>query len=357
MAAMLPDGRRLGAHLPLGNGMVKAAERAHAIGASALQVFADNPTAWRRRNDPPRELVDFRSRLAEYDISPLATHAAYLINLAGPEKDFFERSVSVLTAEMAAAEAYGARFVNVHAGSHRGAGIPAGAERIAEAVARTLAESRRGPDAPRIVLENSAGGGFGIGTTTEELAIIFDAIGARGVDVDRVAFCFDAAHLWGAGYDLRRPGVVDELLTTFDRLIGLDRLVMIHLNDTKSELGSRTDRHEHVGAGQIGSEGLRTLLCHPRLARAVYILETPGMEAGYDAINLRRAIDIAVGRPLPELPPEAFLLRRERGRIAPPGGTDRATRPSRSPRRTSAAGRKPAGAPSKRSKASSSRRV
>src|SRR2546422_9113812 len=114
---MLPDGRRLGAHLPLGGGMVKAAERAHAIGASALQVFADNPTAWRRRSDPPRELAEFRRRLAELDIAPLATHAAYLINLAGPEKDFFDRSVAVLSAEMAAAAAYGARFVNVHTGS------------------------------------------------------------------------------------------------------------------------------------------------------------------------------------------------------------------------------------------------
>src|SRR5204863_2744980 len=129
---MLPDGRRLGAHLPLGGGMIKAAERAHAIGASALQGFADNPTAWRRRSDPTRELVEFRARLAEFDISPLAIHAAYLINLAGPEQDFFERSVSVLTAEMAAARAYGARFVNVHAGSHRGSGVEAGAQRIAE---------------------------------------------------------------------------------------------------------------------------------------------------------------------------------------------------------------------------------
>jgi deoxyribonuclease-4 len=355
MAGMLPDGRRLGAHLPLGNGMVKAAERAHAIGASALQVFADNPTGWRRRASPPRELVDFRSRLDKYDIAPLATHAAYLINLAGPDKDFFERSVSVLAAELDAAQAYGARFVNVHAGSHRGSGVEAGARRIAEAIDRALAESQGGPDCPRVVLENSAGGGFGIGTTAEELATILDAIGARDVDTDRMAFCFDTAHLWGAGYDLRRAEVVDELLAKFDRLIGLDRLVMIHLNDTKSELGSRSDRHEHIGAGQIGPDGLGVLLCHPRLAHAAYFLETPGMEAGYDAINIQRVLDIAAGRPLPELPPEAFLLRRERAQLAP-SASDRSPG-RRSTRRTARPNRKPAAAGRQKSKASPSRRV
>src|SRR2546422_11059834 len=111
---MLPDGRRLGAHLPLGGGMVKAAERAHAIGASALQVFADNPTAWRRRSDPPRELAEFRRGLAELDIAPLATHAAYLIHLAGPGKDVFDRSVAVLNAERAGAGPHEGPIVNVH---------------------------------------------------------------------------------------------------------------------------------------------------------------------------------------------------------------------------------------------------
>ena len=296
---MLPDGRRLGAHLPLGRGMVKAVERAHEIGASALQVFADNPTAWRRRSVPPRGLPEFRRRLVDLDIRPLAIHAAYLVNLAGPEKDFFERSVAVLGQEMIAGHEYGARFVNVHAGSHMGSGIEPGTKRIAEGVELVLGGIDATPD------------------TLEELANIGEGIEARGVNAARVAFCLDTAHLWGAGYEISSPDVFGSVIEAFDRLIGLDRLVMVHLNDTKSDLASRSDRHEHLGAGRIGPAGLRAVLCHPSLAHVAYYLETPGMEEGYDAINMARALDLVAGRPLPELPPEAFELRRDRKRAAP----------------------------------------
>lgn len=174
--------------------MVRAVERAHEIGATALQVFADNPTAWRRRSQPPRELPAFRQRLAELDIGPLAIHASYLVNLAGPDEDFFARSVAVLAHELRAAPAFGARFVNVHVGSHRGSGSEAGTRRVAQGIALVLAEVDAGPEAALLVLENSAGGGAGLGTTVEELAAILDAAAARGVDTTRLAFCLDTAH-------------------------------------------------------------------------------------------------------------------------------------------------------------------
>jgi deoxyribonuclease IV len=316
MAAMLPNGRRLGAHLPLGGGMVKAVERAHAIGASAIQIFGDNPTAWRRREEPPKEQPAFRERLRELDIGPVAIHAAYLVNLAGRQADFFERSVEVLRHDVESAPGFAARFLNVHAGSHRGAGRPAGTAQIAEGIGRVLAETPDTSDAPMIVIENAAGGGDTIGSTVEELADIAEAIGDRGIEPVRVGFCLDAAHAWGAGYRISEPDEVDALVDRFDELIGLDRLVMVHLNDTRAGLGSRTDRHEHVGAGQIGPEGLRRLLLQPRLGRATYYLETPGMEDGYDAVNVARALDLAAGRDLAPLPPEAFELRRDRGRGA-----------------------------------------
>jgi deoxyribonuclease IV len=320
MAGMLPDGRRLGAHLPLGGGMVKAVERAHEIGATALQIFGDNPTAWRRRAEPPKEQPAFRERLRELDIGPVAIHAAYLVNLAGSVADFHERSVAVLQHDLQGAPGFAARFVNVHAGSHRGAGPAAGAARIADGVASVLAGSDDAPEAPILVLENAAGGGDTMGSTVEELADVADAIGARGVEPHRVGFCLDAAHAWGAGYRISEPDEVDALVDRFDELIGLDRLRMVHLNDTRSGLGSRTDRHEHVGAGQIGPEGLRRLLTHPLLGRATFYLETPGMDDGYDAINIARALDLAAGRELAPLPPEAFELRRDRSRAAPHAG-------------------------------------
>ncbi|HZL32792.1 MAG TPA: TIM barrel protein, partial [Verrucomicrobiae bacterium] len=144
---MLPDGRRLGAHLPLGGGMVAAVERAQAIGLDTLQIFSDNPTAWRRRAEPPRELAAYRTRLADFGLGPIAIHAAYLVNLAGPDEAFHGQSVDVLRHELAVAPSFGARFVNVHMGSHKGTGLEDGIERIAAGIATALANVPAGPDA------------------------------------------------------------------------------------------------------------------------------------------------------------------------------------------------------------------
>jgi deoxyribonuclease-4 len=314
---MPPDERRLGAHLPLGLGMVRAVERAHEIGANAIQVFADNPTAWRRRSEPPKELPAFQQRLVELDIGPVAIHAPYLVNLAGPDESFFLRSVAVLASELRAALGFRARFVNVHVGSHRGSGVEAGTERLAEGLRLVLAAVDDGPDAAMIVLENSAGGGFGLGVDVTELAEIAEAAGAKGIPSRRLGFCLDTAHAWGAGVDLSDPERADAFLDEFTSRIGLERLVMLHLNDSRSNRGSRLDRHEHVGAGQIGATGLGHLLRHPDLAHVAYYLETPGMDEGYDAINVARARDLIAGRPLTDLPPEAFALRGSRARTGP----------------------------------------
>ncbi len=306
----LPDGRPLGAHLPLGGGMVRAVERAHAIGADALQVFVDNPTAWKRRAAPPAELPAFRARLAELGIGPVAVHASYLANLAGPADELYERSIELLAHEMVVAPDYGARFVNVHVGSHKGAGTEFGVGRVADAVARVLGTVPDGPAAPLLVLENSAGGGDGIGVSLEELERILEAAAARGVPSGRLGICLDTAHLWGAGHDVATREGVDALVEEVGSRLGLDRLAMVHLNDSKSARGSRLDRHQHLGAGEMGDgAGLARFLTHPELAHVPFFLETPGMDEGYDAVNIARARDLAAGRPLAALPPEALHLR------------------------------------------------
>lgn len=302
--------------------MVKAVERAHAIGADALQVFADNPTAWRRRSQPPRELAAFRERLAALNIAPVAIHAPYLVNLAGPDETLFSRSVSVFAHDLRVAPGFLARFVNVHIGSHRGSGVDIGGARLAEGLRLVLAEVDDGPDAPMVVLENSVGGGFGLGIDVSELADLAEAIAAQGIRSERIGFCLDTAHAWGAGIDLARPDAADAFLADFDTRIGLDRLVMIHLNDSKVERGSRLDRHEHLGAGGIGPTGLAHLLCHPSLEHVAYFLETPGMDEGYDAVNVTRARDLAAGRPLAELPPGAMSVRGSRSRAGPSEGPE-----------------------------------
>jgi deoxyribonuclease IV len=314
---MLPNGRRLGAHLPLGNGMVRAADRAAEIGASAIQVFTDNPTTWRRRPSLPGELPDFRKRLDEHGIAPLAVHAPYLANLAAPEVELRARSVDVLVNELRVAHAYGASFLNAHVGSHRGAGREAGIETFADGLRHVMEAVEDGAPGVILLLENGSGGGFGLGRTIEELAAIDRAVAAAGVDRARYGFCLDTAHLWGAGYAIDTATGVDAAIDTFGSLVGLDRLRMVHLNDSRSECGSRADRHEHVGAGQIGAEGLARMATHPALGDVVYMLETPGMEDGYDAVNMARVLDLACGRPLADLPPAAFLTRSAKGRSAP----------------------------------------
>jgi len=218
---------------------------------------------------------------------------------------------------MRVAPTFGARFVNVHIGSHGGAGVEAGIARLADAVTRALGDVDDTPVAAMLVLENSAGSGFGLGVDAEELATIAAAIADRGVARHRVGFCLDIAHAWAAGIDLGSDTATDAFMTQFDAAIGIERLVLVHLNDSRSDFGSRIDRHEHVGAGRIGPATIARILRHPSLRSATYILETPGMDEGYDAINMARARDLAAGRPLGPLPQEAFTLRGSRARMAP----------------------------------------
>jgi deoxyribonuclease-4 len=323
-------------HLQLGGGLLRAAERAGEIGATAVQVFADNPTAWRRRAAPPVKLPAFRARLAELGVDTVAIHASYLINLAGPERRFRQESIAVLATELAAGRQFGARFVNVHIGSHRDTSTRAGVRRVVDGIVEVLDRTDAGGTAtepadqrvdtadargvaPMLVLENASGGGWSVGATIEELARIAQQAAARGVPDGRVGFCLDTAHAWGAGYRVDDPDSIDRLLEAFDRELGLARLVMVHLNDSRSEPGSKSDRHEHIGAGRIGARGLGHLLRHPAVRHATFILETPGMDLGYDAVNLQRARALLAGQKLAPLPPEAFQLpaRRSRG-AAPP---------------------------------------
>jgi deoxyribonuclease IV len=344
MAPMLPDSRRLGVHLPIADGLVRVADRAVEIGATSLQVFSDHPSSRRRRAAPSPDLPAFRARIAAAGIAPLAIHASYLINLASSDPAYHERAVALLARELRAARRFGASIVNVHIGSHGRAGPVAGIERLVTAIGRALADEhepeagwpedgddaasnkaaaqpRPDPDglrsaAPTITLENAAGSGSALGVDVDELSTIAHALGDAGLPAERIGFCLDTAHAWSAGHDLGEPRAIDAFVDAFDRHIGLDRLALVHLNDSKSERGSRVDRHEHLGAGRIGEIGLAHLLRHPGLADSAWILETPGMDEGYDAINLARAIALGRGEPLVPLPPGALSLRGGRSRRA-----------------------------------------
>ena len=301
----------MGIHLGVAGGLLRTARRARQIGATALQIFSDNPTAWRRRAEPPAEAAAFAAYCARERIGPVVIHASYLINLAGSAEPFASQSIAGLVHELQRAPAYGASIVNAHIGSHRGEGREIGLRQIASRVGMVLAEA---PPGVRLVLENSAGGGDMLGSTMEELAHILDA--APAAASGQLGFCLDTAHLWGAGYDISTPDGVRDVLDRFEALIGLERLALVHLNDSKSMLGSRHDRHQHIGAGEIGPAGLAAFLRDPRLpGRTALVMETPGADEGFDAVNLRRGWLLYRGEEsLPVLPSRAFRATRAASR-------------------------------------------
>lgn len=310
------DAPRVGIHLGVAGGLLKAGQRARTIGATALQIFSDNPTAWRRRPEPPPDAPAFIGYAAQEGIAPVVIHASYLINLAGTPQPFATQSKLGLIHEMQRAPQWGASIVNTHIGSHRGTGHAAGLARIVANVQEVLDAS---PPEVTLALENSAGGGDNLGSRIEELAEILDGV---RIGHERLAFCLDTAHLWGAGYDISTADGTDAVVSRFAELMGLDRLRLVHLNDSRSLLGSRTDRHEHVGAGAIGPVGLGALLRDPRLRGTTFVMETPGVDEGYDAVNMRRARLLYNGAvELPMLPPKAFKLNRRSVRGQAPSGT------------------------------------
>ncbi len=222
MPRMLPDGRRLGAHLPLGGGMVKAVERAHEIGAQALQIFADNPTAWRRRAEPPTEAAAFRARLDALDIAPVAIHAPYLVNLAGPEDDVFGRSVAVLSERTARWRPGSAGGTSTSTSARTaGPGWPPGSERLADGLRLVLDEVDDGPETAMVVLENAPGSGFATrDRPSAELADIANAAAARGIAARAPRVLPGHGARLGRRHRRRRP-VGDRRLP--DRVRGQDR--------------------------------------------------------------------------------------------------------------------------------------
>ena len=295
----------VGIHLGVGRGLLRAARRSRQIGSRALQIFTDNPIAWRRRPEPPLEAPAFIDYGAREGLRAISIHASYLVNLAGVAEPFASRSRAGLIAEMQRAPTYGATLVNTHIGSHRGVGAEVGMRQIVEGVRAILAES---PPGVRLVLENSSGGGDLLGSSIEELAAILDGVRAGP---DRFGFCLDTAHLWGAGYDISTADGARAVIDRFEELLGIGQLAMVHLNDSRSLLGSKADRHEHVGAGRIGPVGLGALLRDPRLGSTTFIMETPGADEGWDAVNMRRARLLWSGADeLPALPPKAFRTNR-----------------------------------------------
>jgi len=272
----------LGAHMSIAGGVHLAYERAARAGCDTMQIFLKNSNQWKARPLSVEDRSLCRRARAACGISPVVAHTAYLINPASPDPDLHGLSLNALVEEMERAELLEVPLLVMHPGSHKGAGEPAGIMRIAESLNRAL--DRTGP-AVSIVLENTAGQGSSIGYRFEHLARILE----RVRNIDRVGFCLDTCHLFAAGYDIRSGEGYRKTLREFDRLVGIDRIRVLHLNDSRGAVGSRIDRHEHIGRGRIGLEAFRCMMNDRRFRDVPKILETPkGQDLREDRMNLER---------------------------------------------------------------------
>ena len=276
----------LGCHLSIAKGFPRAIDEAEELGNNVLQFFSHAPSAWRMKEIPDEIANRFRDRRSASSVGHLAVHTMYLLNLASPDDGLYERSVHALIEEVRRAGLLGADALVTHLGAHVGGGHEAGIDRIVGAIDR-LVGSPVWAEASgvRLLLENTAGSGTTIGSSFDGFAAILAAV----ADATRIGVCFDTCHAFAAGYDLRTWQAVDETLERFDRVVGLDRLEMVHLNDSRFPLGSRRDRHAHIGQGKIGAAGIGAVVRHPRLCHTPFVLETPkGIDGRTDAdrVNL-----------------------------------------------------------------------
>jgi deoxyribonuclease IV len=264
------------------SGGVKAApERAKEIGAEALQLFVQSPRAWRFPNHDPDVLAGFPGRARDLGISATLVHAIYLCNFASPDDEIYGKSISTLRSTVDTACAISADGVVFHVGSHLGSGFEAGLERAAPAIDQVLESCS---ETTWLLVENSAGTGGTMGRSLEELATIVERLAGH----PRLGVCLDSCHLWASGYDVTDPAALDSMLDEFDRLIGLDRLRALHVNDSVTPLGSNRDRHANLLEGLIG-EGLSVFLGNPRLQHLPAVVETEGQHGkGADAEEMRK---------------------------------------------------------------------
>jgi deoxyribonuclease-4 len=271
----------LGAHISAAGGLHQAFARGEAVGCNTLQIFSKNERQWRAKPLAEEHIAQFKAEAVRSGLGPLMVHASYLINLAAPGGELWERSIEACVDEVDRCAQLGIPFLVLHPGAHTGSGTEVGIKRVATAIDRIFEAGHAGD--VTLLLETTAGQGTCLGGRIEELSELLELLHHP----EHVAICADTCHLFAAGYDLSTP---EGYTATFDRLIelvGLDRLKAFHLNDSKGPLGSHLDRHEAIGDGQIGLEGFRQLINDARFCGLPMVLETPkGKDETEDMRNL-----------------------------------------------------------------------
>ncbi len=265
--------------MSIAGGLDKAFARGEQAGCRAMQIFTKNASRWQAKPIGAADAEAFRVAWKKSAIGPVIAHDSYLINLAAPGDELWQKSIAAFLDEMERCSLLGIPHLVIHPGSHVGSGEETGLRRVCEAFHRIFTE---GPDDVEVLLENTAGQGNSLGADFAHLAAIME-----GVPQGRFGVCFDTCHAHAAGYDLGGAGAYAATFAEFDRLIGVELIKAFHVNDCKKPLGSRVDRHEHIGRGTIGEEGFRCLMGDERFVQVPKLLETPkGEDDEMDRSNL-----------------------------------------------------------------------
>lgn len=282
----------LGVHNSIAGGIPLSIDRAVALGCDTMQIFGRNPRAWAFKPVPGAEAGLFKAKREQAGIAPVVIHTTYLINLCAPDTLIYEKSIDLFENELKTAEALGAEYLVTHLGSPGELGAEFALRRIKEAF-RDVAASGLGKKT-RVLLENTAGGGYGFGSHLPDIGEIMDGAASIGLDT---GLCFDTCHAFAAGYPLKTMDDADALIKMIAKEVGLKNLRVVHLNDSKGELGSNLDRHEHIGKGKIGMDGMRAFLTHPGIFQVPKILETPKKTEEDDPMNLSTVRGMLKGGP------------------------------------------------------------
>lgn len=271
--------RRIGAHVSTSGGIKNAITNSLNIGGNCIQIFAGSPRMWKRSLYNQKDIDQFRTLIDEHDLDPIFIHALYLTNLASDKDELREKSRQALVMDMKNSALIGAAGVILHIGSHQGRGFEVVEEIVVEEINAVLDDT---PSDSILLLENSAGQKGKIGSL-QELGVLLEKL-----DNKRVGICLDTAHAFEAGYAINTDQGIKIFVSDIEKYLGIDKVVVIHLNDSRTKLGSGHDQHENIGEGFIGKKGIANIVLHPKLSHLPLILEVPGFEGtGPDAQNVR----------------------------------------------------------------------
>ncbi len=271
---------KVGVHVSIAGKIYSAVDRAKDLGCDTFQIFSRSPRSWATKKLEKSEAEEFCKRRKATKIGPVIVHIPYLINLASPIESLYQRSISAYIEDIKRAEQLSAEYFVTHIGNHKGKGENYGISRIIRALNQIIGQTE--PHL-KILLENTAGGGTVLGYNFEQIAMIIKGVRENA----HFGLCLDTAHAYGAGYDIATKRGLDETLKKIDELIGIEKLFLIHANDSKAPLSSHVDRHEDIGRGKIGKKGFTLVVNHPTLHKLPFILETPKKRPNEDIENLK----------------------------------------------------------------------